>query len=116
MSLNPGNASATSGMAQSIYDHLRPALEESMELSEEELEPVRESWQKMSHAIAEGVIEHLLANLEVHGIETRGNVGAAVSGTTGAADPASHTHAISLNGVASDVTFTQNNDGTGRIR
>jgi hypothetical protein len=46
------------------------------------------------------VIDHITANMEIGGVQTTGNISAAVSGTTA---------------TQSGVVFTQSNDGTGRV-
>src|SRR5688572_31216065 len=55
---------------------------------------------RSAFAISKGVIDHLKANLEIKGVQTTGNVSAAVSGGTA---------------TQSGVVFTQSNDGTGRV-
>jgi len=61
MALNPGNMSATSGMAREIYQvldaTLRPPLED--DLSTEAIKEMQDSWKELSFAIALGVIRHL---------------------------------------------------------
>lgn len=117
MALSVGNKDATTGMTKAIYDALREALEADLaDLSEEQRTPIQESWKKMAHAIATGVISHIASNMEVFGITTQGNVNTSVQGSTGSALPNNHSHSISLSGVASNVVFTQNNNGTGRVR
>ncbi len=118
MALSVDNTDTTTGMSEAIYDALCDELEEELaeQLSEDQLTPIRESWKKMAHAIATGVIAHIISNMEVFGITTQGNVSTSVEGKTGSALPNKHSHSISLSGVASDVVFTQNNDGTGRVR
>jgi hypothetical protein len=93
MALQVGDQQATLGMTQAIYDQIRAAMEPDLgDLSEQELEGMREGWRKLSFAIASGVISHILSNMEICGIETTGDVG----NWTG-------------------VTFTQSNDGTGLV-
>jgi hypothetical protein len=119
MTLSIGNKDATTGMTKGIYDALREALEADLaELSEEQRTPIRASWKKMAYAISTGVIAHIVSNMEVFGITTQGNVSTSVEGNTASALPIpnNHSHSISLSGVESDVVFTQNNDGTGRVR
>jgi hypothetical protein len=118
MALSVGNQDATTGMTKAIYDALREALEADLaELSEDQLTPIRESWKKIAHAIATGVISHIVSNLEVFGIATQGDVkNISVQGNTGSALPNNHFHSISLSGETSNVVFTQNNDGIGRVR
>jgi hypothetical protein len=117
MALSAGNKDATAGMSKAIYDAMREALEADLaELSEDKRTPIRESWKKMAYAIATGVISHISSNMEVFGITTQGNVSTTVQGNTGSAPPSNHLHSISLSGVENNVVFTQNNNGTGRVR
>lgn len=117
MALQIGDLDATSGMTKAIYDQMRVVLEPGLEgLAEDKKAPIRDNWKKTAFAVAKGVVDHLLANLEIVGVTCRGNVAASVSGNTGPADPAAHAHAVSLTGTQNNVVFTQNNDGTGRVR
>jgi DNA mismatch repair protein MutH len=93
MALIVGDQTADTGMSKAIYDQLQAMLEPvSGELSAETRSQLRESWKKLAYAIARGVIEHIMANMEVVGIQTQGNVNASV------------------------LVFTQSNDGTGHIK
>jgi len=72
MSLKVGNAQVTEGMAAAIYDSLHEILEpylteekqpEEMEdavWERDVIEPLRESWQQLSYAVAAGVVRYLL--------------------------------------------------------
>lgn len=117
MTLEDGNKEATVGMSKAIYDKMKEVIEPDLEgLTEDNLNTMRKSWQEMAYAIATGVIDHVKANMEIFGVTTQGNVNTTVQGNTGPADPSGHLHVVKLSGVASNVTFTQNNDGTGRAR
>jgi hypothetical protein len=128
MALVIGSANAESGMSQAIYQvmdaQLSPPLQAAVDSAEgpakteaqKALDGARAGWKKLSFAIASGVIGHLTANLEISGITVQGNLTTSVVGKTGLADPGNHQHGVSLSGVANNVVFTQNNDGTGRIR
>lgn len=117
MSLTPGDQDANTGMTKAIYDELLAALEPDLpDLSEAELEPIRDSWKKMAFAVATGVINHIRANMEIRGIQTQGNVTTTVNGNTGTAPPANHVHTVNLSGTATNVVLTQSNDGTGRVQ
>jgi hypothetical protein len=128
MGLEPGTADATSGMAKAIFDTmdelLAPPLEAQVAAASAEAKPgaqdaldkARDGWRKMSFAIATGVIAHLEANMEVVGVQTRGDVAAAVNGSTGPAPPGPHVHTVGLTASQSAVTFTQSNDGTGHVK
>jgi len=123
-----GTTAADTGMSKAIYDQLdqllSPPLQQAVdsakgpakEGAEKALDAAREGWKKLSFAIAKGVIEHLVANMEVFGITAQGNVSVPVQGNTGTANPDNHLHSVNITGVANNVVFTQNNDGTGRIR
>lgn len=104
MGLQIGDINATSGMSKAIFDQLDSILmsqEEKNKLKPQDLENIRSGWRKLAVAIATGVIEHIKANMEIFGIQTQGNVSAAVTGNTA---------------VQNDVIFTQSNDGTGRVQ
>jgi hypothetical protein len=117
MALSIGDPAATSGMTKAIYDQLLAALDPGLEgLEEQDKLPVRESWRKIAFAVATGVIDHLLTQLEVHGVRCAGNVSTAVSGSSGPAAPSNHVHAVNLVGVQNNATFLQSNDGAGRVR
>ncbi|WP_347275090.1 hypothetical protein [Candidatus Kuenenia sp.] len=104
MALQIGDVNATSGMSKAIFDHLDSILmsqEEKNKLKPQDLENIRKGWRKLAVAIAAGVIEHITANMEVFGVQTQGNVSAAVTGSTA---------------VQNNVIFTQSNDGTGLVQ
>ena len=101
MALTIGNKNATSGMSKSIYDEIRDAIEPDLgDLDEPTLEDMRDGWRKLAFAIATGVIEHIQSNMEIQGVQTRGNIAATVSGSSA---------------TQNNVTFTQNNNGTGLV-
>ena len=114
MALSIGDVGATTGMAAAIYDQIRANLEPGMDdLAPEDLEAVRASWRKLAHAIATGVVEHLLSNLEIRDVRTRGDLDVAVSGSTATAS--GHQHgAGTLAAAQSGVTFDQVS-GTGSV-
>lgn len=118
MALNIGNTDATAGMAEAIYDQIQVNIEPDLEdMGEDELEDVRASWRKLAHAVATGVVNHLLTNLEIRDVQTEGDVdNVTISGSTGSAAPSNHTHgAGSLIGAQSNITFRQSNEGTGLV-
>jgi hypothetical protein len=112
MSLEYGKYPAVPvGMSASIYTEidiqLSPPLKEAINKAESDdekesaqlaLETARETWKKISYAVAKGVIDHLITNMEIFGVETKGDIETSVSGKT------------------ETVIFTQSNDGTGLIR
>ena len=111
MTLKAGDNTAPEGtMAHAIYDKLSSEMEEGIELTEDELKPVREKWRKLSYAIAHGVIEHLKSNMVIKDIQTEGTVTTSVSGSTGGTSipiDATHTHSVSLSGQSANVIFDQ---------
>lgn len=126
MALEIGTVTANSGMSQSIYEEmdvrLSPPLQRAVDEAEGDakdaasnaLKKARVGWQKLSFAIAKGVVEHLRANLEIKNIRTRGDVTVSISGST--AEVSNHEHgAGSLEGTQTGITFEQFNDGTGLI-
>ena len=115
MALIIGDQTADTGMSKAIYDQLQLVLEPALgEVSEEVRSQLRESWKKLAYAIARGVIEHIMTNMEVVGIQTQGNVNAPVQGNTSLVS--GHEHGVNLAGVQNSLVFTQSNDGTGHIR
>ncbi|BAP56311.1 hypothetical protein THII_2014 [Thioploca ingrica] len=101
-------------MSYQIYTQLdeilSPPLQASM--SAEQLNDVRAGWKKLAYAIAKGVIEHLTANLEIYGIETKGDL--PIKGNTGTALPNNHLHALDLS--IPQVNFKQSNEGIGHVK
>lgn len=101
MALQIGPKTATSGMTKAIYDQMNGVLSPPLSgLPPAELEKIRDSWKQLAFAISKGVIDHIMANIEIKGVQTRGDVSATVSGGTAA---------------QTGVVFTQSNDGTGRV-
>jgi hypothetical protein len=128
MALVIGSETADSGMSKAIFDQvdtlLSPPLQAAVDSASPDAKPgaqaaldaAREGWKKLSFAVANGVIAHILANMEVVGIKAGGAINAQVSGTTGAAPPNAHSHTVALAATQTGVSFTQSNDGTGRVR
>lgn len=126
MALVPGSVAADSGMAKAIYEQIDPLLSpplqkavaqatgEARVAAQQALDAARDGWRKLSFCIATGVINHLLSNLEVHGVQTSGTLNAPVDGQTGPAQPSAHQHQVSLAAQAG-VTFSQSNNGTGLV-
>ncbi len=113
MPLNAGDIKATTGMAKSIYDAILAEFEPIDGISEENMPLIHEGWQKLSYAIAKGVISHIIDNMEIKGIKTKGNVETSVSGTISESTDSGHT--FNLTGTENNVVFTQSNDGTGHV-
>lgn len=128
MALTIGTENADAGMSQAIYLEmdrlLSPPLQEAVNQAQGEakaeaqkaLDEARKGWRKLAFAIANGVINHIRDNMEVFGITTRGEVTTPLQGNTSVANPGNHQHNVNLVGTASNVVFTQSNNGTGRVR
>lgn len=114
------------GMSQGIFVELdtmlSPPLQKAVDEAEDPdakaaaadaLQQARHGWKKLSFGIAKGVTEHLVANLEIHDVETRGTVAVSLSGST--ADTDGHQHGVGdLEGTGT-ATFEQINEGTGLV-
>lgn len=101
MPLQIGTIAATSGMTKAVYDQMDAILSPPLSgLKPAEMAKVRDSWKQLAFAISKGVIDHLKANMEINGVQTRGNINAAVAGSAA---------------TQTGVVFTQNNDGKGRV-
>lgn len=125
MALIIGSESADSGMSRAIYIEmdrlLSPPLQNAVNEGEgevkvkaqEALTEARKGWKKLSFAIANGMIEHLKSNMEIHGVEVFiSDVNTTVStATTCPAGAGSGTGSGS--GTA---TGQQSNDGTGHVK
>jgi len=128
MALIIGSETADAGMSKAIYAEmdrlLSPPLQDAVNHAAPDAKPgaqkaldaAREGWKKLSYANAHGVITHITSNMDVFGVTTQGGFHVPVTGQTGAAPPADHTHSINLTPGVTGVVFTQNNDGTGRVR
>jgi hypothetical protein len=128
MALVPGTVAADAGMAKAIYDHadalLAPPLQQVVDAASGDakakaqaaLDGARDGWRKLSFAVASGVVEHLLTNLEIRGVQAGGSVSASVAGQTTSTNPGPHQHGLGLTATQNGVVFTQTNDGAGRIR
>ena len=128
MALIIGSENADTGMSQAIYLEidrlLSPPLQEAVNKAEgaakaeaqKALDEAKKGGKKLAFAIASGVINHIVANMEIFDITTRGDITTSVQGNTAAADPENHEHEVNLEGTASNVVFTQNNNGTGRVK
>jgi hypothetical protein len=113
MALQIGTVTADTGLTKAIYDQMNTMLSPPLQAmvdaasgdaktkAQQALDGARDGWRKLSFAIASGVVQHLLANLEVTGVQASGNVNATVSGNQA---------------TQTGVTFTQSNPGTGLVR
>jgi hypothetical protein len=128
MALVIGSEAADEGMSAAIFTQLdrllSPALLAAVEAAsgeakakaQEALDTARDQWRGLAFAIATGVVSHLLSNLEVVGVRTRGDVSASGSGNTGALPPGPHAHPFTVTATQAGLVLVQSNDGTGRIR
>jgi len=127
MALSAGTVDADSGMALAIFTQfdqlLSPPLQAAVDGASAEAKPAaqaaldaaRGGWRKLAFAVAKGVVEHLVSNLEISGVTVSGSVSLPVNGNTGStAAPTAHTHTVGITPAAT-VTLTQNNGGTGRV-
>ena len=123
MAMNAGDAAATTGMAKAIYDEQKTVLEadgEWSKLSAGTKDAILTHHKKMAYATAVGIIDHVVANMEVNGIETTLDAslntiftaGVPVLNDGGTALQAAWK--LATTGGAKDDS-TQNNDGTGRV-
>ncbi|HET7461551.1 MAG TPA: hypothetical protein VFJ82_09880 [Longimicrobium sp.] len=72
MALAIGDEQASTGMSKAIYDQLEDSLGAGLAaLSPADQEPVRDGWRKLAFAIATGVVNHLLSNLELSGVQAK---------------------------------------------
>ncbi|HST54078.1 MAG TPA: hypothetical protein VLJ61_18875 [Pyrinomonadaceae bacterium] len=70
MALQAGDQTATNGMTKAIFDQLDAALGPAVaSLPSADRETVRDGWRKLAAAIAGGVVGHIVANMEIFGIE-----------------------------------------------
>lgn len=70
MALQAGDQAATIGMTKAIFDQLDAALGPGIaSLPPADREKVRDGWRKLAAAIAGGVVAHIVANMEIFGIQ-----------------------------------------------
>lgn len=127
MALVPGSVACDSGMAQAIYQQIDPLLSPPLQKAvdqatgdaktqaQQALDGARDGWRKLSFCIATGVIQHLVANLEIRGVQTSPAVNAPVGGLTAPASPSQHQHQVSLDAAQVGITYAQVNNGTGLV-
>jgi hypothetical protein len=72
MPLKAGDNKASDGLAKAIYDNLLSELGPALESSGADMGEVSAGWQKLSFAIAAGVVKHLVENMEIYGIQIEG--------------------------------------------
>jgi hypothetical protein len=112
MALIIGSQEADAGMSQLIFQAmdslLSPPLQQAVDradavskaAAQQALDEARKGWKKLAFAIAKGVVDHIISNMEISGITVQGDVTTVVSNNTG---------------IARGVVLTQSNGGPGRI-
>ena len=118
MALKAGNRKASEGMSKVIYQEIKNLFLAhfiDIDIKEEDLNKIHEGWQRLSYAIAKGVIEHIIENMEIIKVQTKGNVNTTVEGTTKRSG-GGHRHKVNLTGEELNVVFTQSNDGKGLVK
>lgn len=128
MTMTIGTAAAEEGMAKDIFLQvdalLAPPLQKAVDdadgdaksVAQEALDTARTNWRQLAFAIANGVITHLTANMEISGIQTTGNVAASVnSATLPAPGPAAHVHNVTFTATQQSVTFDQSGTTLGHV-
>jgi len=127
MALVIGTPAADTGLSRAIFTQLdlllSPPLQAGVDSASDEAKPgaqaaldaARGGWRNLAFAVAKGVVDHLVDNLEINDVSVQGSVSVPVAGSTGAAAPALHTHTVGITPTIT-VTLAQNNSGTGRVR
>ena len=127
MAMTIGTAQADKGMSKDIFTQmdqlLAPLLQKAVDdasgdakaVAQEALDTARKNWQQLAFAIANGVITHIVANMEIAGIQTTGNVAATVNGSTQPIAPGPHAHAVALSATQQSVTFNQSGSTLGHV-
>ncbi|MBP2326536.1 hypothetical protein JOF56_006921 [Kibdelosporangium banguiense] len=127
MSLTIGTPEANAGMSQAIFAQLDALLSPPLQAAvdnatdpakpgaQQALDAARDGWRKLAFAIAKGVIDHLVSNMEINGVTVSGTVNVPVSGNTGTAAPNAHFHSVAITPAVA-VALSQNNNGTGRVK
>jgi hypothetical protein len=127
MALVAGSVAADSGMSKAIFEQIDPLLSPPLQKAvdqatgdaktqaQQALDAARDGWRKLSFSIATGVINHLLSNLEIRGVQTSATANAPVDGQTGPAAPSNHQHQVSLAAAQLGIPLAQINSGTGLV-
>jgi len=122
-----GTVEAGTGMSKEIFTEmdrlLAPPLQKAVDeatgaakaVAQEALDTARKNWKQLAFAIANGVITHVTANMEIAGIQTTGNVAATVNGPSGPAPPGPHVHTVGLSATQQSVTFNQSGSPLGHV-
>lgn len=112
MALIIGDENASQGMTKVIYEKIREVMEPIDGVEGDQLEDIRESWRKLSYAIAHGVVNHIKTNMEIKKIQTIDKV--TVQGSTGTALPSDHSHTVDIDAENADLEFTETNYPAGQ--
>jgi hypothetical protein len=81
MAMQVGDEQASSGMAKDIYDQMDQIMKPTDPIPPASLEEMRKGWKKLAFAVASGVITHIKNNMEISGIQGKGDVTTTVTGT-----------------------------------
>ncbi|WP_077040230.1 hypothetical protein [Rhodococcus sp. MTM3W5.2] len=113
---DPGMSTAIFAQLDEVLSaELKSAVAEAKPGAELALEAARDGWRNLALAVATGVIDHIVEEMEISGVTVAGTVIVPVAGDTDAAAPSSHTHTVSITPEVA-VALTQHNDGKGRVR
>ena len=127
MAMTIGTTEADQGMSKEIFTQmdllLAPPLQKAVDdatgdakaVAQEALDKARTNWKQLAFAIANGVINHVTANMEIKEIQTTGNVAATVNGVSGPAPPGPHVHPVGLSATQQSVTFNQSGSTSGHV-
>jgi len=108
MPLNPGNASATSGMSKLIFENIKDQMEPIDGVEGDALEKIRASWRKLAYAVSKGVVDHLRDEMELRDLSRVSAV--QTTGNTSLVD--GHQHAVNIEG---DITYEERDYPPGHI-
>lgn len=122
MSMSYGSKAGTNvtlgGMSNEIYlimdELLAPPLQQAIDDATDDtrdgaveaLDKAREGWQKLSYAIASGVVVHLRNNMDIQNVQSTGNVTININDDTNDGG-VGHTHNLTTSSTASNVVFNQ---------
>jgi hypothetical protein len=95
MALSAGDSKASSGMSKAIYDQLNTLLSPSIPAAT--LPQSQTSWQQLAFAIATGVVQHIVSNMEINNIQTGGAISVSISQVNGAAATGTAGGSVTLN-------------------
>ena len=105
MAVSIGDQAASSGMSKAIYDQLNQLLSPAIK-DPPTLAKAQTSWQQLAFAIATGVVNHIVSNMQVSGIQVSGTINAPVTPTGGGA---------AIGTATGSLTSTQTGSTTGLV-